>query len=150
MDGLLPTGMDGVTPREQRVFNAIKTWAFGDADGILVHFGNSNRERLMTVQANTSRWSDKDRIEETLSRDGGERLSTTMIHRILKELVKKKLILEMKDPGDRNNKRLIYQVATLSIDAGLRLPHPRVIPDPLNPPGTMQVVNRLTGREETI
>jgi hypothetical protein len=150
MDGLLSTGMDGVTSREQRVFNAIKTWAFGDADGIIVQFGNSNRERLMTAQANTSRWSDKDRIEETLNRGGGERLSSSMINRILKELVKKKLIQEMKDPYDRNNKRLIYQVATLSIDAGLRLPHPSVIPDLLNPAGATQVFNPFTGQQETI
>jgi len=150
MDGLLPTGMDGVTSREQRVFNAIKTWAFGDADGILVQFGNSNRERLVTVQANTSRWSDKERISEALCKDGGEKLSSSSVHRILKDLVEKKLAIERKDPTDGNNKRLIYQIDTLSIDTGLKLPHPSAIPDPLNPAGTTHVLNPITGQNETI
>jgi hypothetical protein len=154
MDGIIPTGREGVTPRDLRVFNAIKNHAFGpaDADGILTFFpsADSDRTRLRTVQASTRRWSDKDRIIENLSKDGGERLSPIMVHRILKEFVKKKLIMEMKDPEDRNSKRILYQVDTLSIDAGLQLPHPSTILDPLNPAGTMQVVNPFTGQNETI
>jgi len=151
MDGLLPTGMDGVTSREQRVFNAIKTWAFGDrAEILILDFGSTSRERIRTVQAATERWSDKERILETLNREGGEKLSSSMVYRTLKDLVGKRLIMEMKDPYDRNNKRMLYQIDTLSIDAGLKLPHPSVIPDPLNPTGGTVVFNPFTGQQETI
>ena len=149
MDSLLNSGCKSLSQHEERIFNAIHWYAIDFMNTSMMLLPNdTERVKMNALHANERAWADKGRIEEKLRIDGGEKISPSALHRELQKLKAKQLILEQK-ASDSKNKN-IYQINTFEVSAGLKLPHPSTIIDPICTGNEIEVVNPLTGERVTI
>ena len=144
-DGTFYDGDDSVTGRQRRIFEALKRKGMGRISATSVAAMNTDAEKLIVIAKDPSAWLDIEALFEELTKDPGEIISLSTLNRELDQLLKKGIIVRQ-----RPKKKFVYAVATLSIGGPIKLPHPSAIDDPILNKESIQVVNPLTGKIETI
>lgn len=140
-------------PRDQeRVVNAIKRLNehFLFRTGLFISRDARDQELIATLEAQTDLrgWATVHGILEVMREDGGSSVSKSTIDRALGELLKRRLVVKKKDPRVSNGFR--YRVDSFTEGSRPDLPQPQEIDDPVCQGKPVQIINLLTGEEETI
>jgi hypothetical protein len=143
---------DQLTPRQIRIFNAVKTINLN-----FIHGGNlfvkknASATEIIEILDNQERlrgWAGVEDIVETVNRDGGIRISKSTVDREILILQEQGVIFRKKDPVATNKFR--YRLDTLTLGNQVELPNPSKILDPIYNGAPVVVTDLLTGKPETI
>ena len=93
-------------------------------------------------------WAKRIEITNLINVEGAETLSESTINNEIQELCRLGLIEKMKDPQMR--RRLVYAILQEFPGASIKFPHPSEINDPIYKGQPVNVINPITGEEETI
>ena len=152
MDGLISSGDESLTERQLRVFEAILKENLEYVNGsTFTDTKTADEEEIKDTIHNEEtviRWPGRDRILEKVNADGNGKITLSTLDIELQRLLGKKFITRQKKQQSKN--KYVYGVSVLSADSSIRLPHPSTIIDPEFEGRTIQVVNPVTGKMETI
>jgi predicted transcriptional regulator len=102
---------------------------------------------LSTIANSTSAWMSREKVFETLNKEGGEYMSLSTVNNELQYLLKAGIVDRKKPPKTNQYK---YYILTLDAGQYLALPHPSEIKDPIYQGKPVEVVNPLTDAVEKI
>ena len=146
LDKMLPVGEFILTPRQNRVLDVLKRLNMAGISN--AHINNKSVvEILSTIANSTNAWMTREKVFETLNKEGGEYVSLSTVNNELQYLLKVGII-DRKKPPKQNQYR--YYILTLDAGQYLTLPHPSEINDPIYQGKPVEVVNPLTGAVEKI
>ena len=146
LNQVLPVGEFILTPRQNRVLDVLKRLNMAGISN--AHINNKSVvEVLSTIANNTNAWMTREKVFETLNKEGGEYVSLSTVNNELQYLLKVGII-DRKKPPKQNQYR--YYILTLDAGQYLALPHPSEIVDPVYQGKTVEVVNPLTGAVEKV
>jgi len=146
LDKVLPIGEFILTPRQNRILDVLKRLNLAGISNAHIN-SKSAVEVLSAIANNTSAWMTREKVFETLNKEGGEYVSLSTVNNELQYLLKVGIV-DRKKPSKSNQYR--YYVLTLDAGQYLALPHPSEILDPIYQGKPVEVVNPLTGAVEKI
>jgi predicted transcriptional regulator len=142
-------GDDQLTPRQIRIFNAVKTVNLNFIHGGTLFVQNPSEKQIIKIlDAQDRGWASVEDICEKLTNDGGMRISKATVTREISNLQEKEVIFRKKDPVATNKFR--YRLNILTLGSQVELPHPSTILDPIYKGAPVTVTDLLSGKQETI
>jgi len=146
LDKVLPIGEFILTPRQNRVLDVLKRLNLAGISN--AHINNKSVVDILSTIANsTSAWMSREKVFETLNKEGGEYMSLSTVNNELQYLLKAGIVDRKKPPKTNQYK---YYILTLDAGQYLALPHPSEIKDPIYQGKPVEVVNPLTDAVEKI
>jgi DNA-binding HxlR family transcriptional regulator len=143
---VLPIGEFILTPRQNRVLDVLKRLNLAGISN--AHINNKSVVDILSTIANsTSAWMSREKVFETLNKEGGEYMSLSTVNNELQYLLKAGIVDRKKPPKTNQYK---YYILTLDAGQYLALPHPSEIKDPIYQGKPVEVVNPLTDAVEKI
>ncbi len=146
LDRMLPVGEFILTPRQNRILDVLKRLNLAGVSN--AHINNKSAVEVLSAIANsTNAWMTREKVFESLNKEGGEYVSLSTVNNELQYLLKVGIV-DRKKPSKSNQYR--YYILTLDAGQYLALPHPSEINDPIYQGKPVEVVNPLTGAVEKI
>lgn len=146
LDKMLPVGDFILTPRQNRVLDVLKRLNLASTSNAHINH-KSAVEVLSTITNSANAWMTREKVFETLNKEGGEYVSLSTVNNELQYLLKVGIV-DRKKPPKQNQYR--YYILTLDAGQYLTLPHPSEIMDPIYQGKPVEVINPLTGAVEKV